>query len=223
VEVNIMRLILFGAPGSGKGTQARFVTERYGIPQVSTGDLFREALGQGTPIGLKAKAYMEKGELVPDSVVLEMVKERISRPDCSGGFILDGFPRTTPQAHSLDEMLGDMGIALDKVVELDVDFDHIVQRLLGRRNCDSCGADANVFFSPPKVEGVCDKCSGNLVQRADDNEGTIRNRLNVFEEQTAPLRSFYAEKGILGKVIYDTEADPGPKVVFEDVVKVLEG
>lgn len=195
-----MNLILLGGPGAGKGTQAKKLIDEYKIPQISTGDMLRAALANKTQLGLKAKEYMDKGALVPDSVVIGLVEERLAKPDCNSGYILDGFPRTVPQAEALDQVLSKLGQEIDHVLSIEVDNDELVKRLSGRRTCRSCGAMYHVMFSPPEKEGVCDKCGGELYQRDDDNEATVRNRLKVYEEQTSPLISFYEKKGLLRKV-----------------------
>ncbi len=195
-----MRIVLLGAPGAGKGTQAKKLIEKYGIPQISTGDILRKAVADGTPLGKEAKSYMDKGELVPDSVVIGLVKERLQQDDCKKGFILDGFPRNTSQAETLDKVLDEMGMPLQVALSVDVDFDVLMKRLTGRRTCKSCGQMYNIYFSPPQKEGVCDKCGGELYQRDDDKEETIKKRLEVYESQTAPLIDYYGKKGILKKV-----------------------
>jgi adenylate kinase len=197
-----MRIVLLGGPGSGKGTQAKKLTEKLGIPQVSTGDIFRAAVKEGTPMGLKAKEYMDKGELVPDDVVVGVVEERLAKPDLAAGFMLDGFPRTLPQAEALDTLLNDMEKPIDHAVLVDVPDDELMKRLTGRRTCrnSECGKMYHVMFNPPKKEGVCDACGSELYQRDDDSEATIRERLNVYAEQTAPLIDYYSEKGLLRRV-----------------------
>lgn len=195
-----MRLVLLGAPGAGKGTQAKKLIEKYGIPQISTGDILRKAVADGTPLGKEAKSYMDKGELVPDSVVIGLVKERIAQDDCKKGYILDGFPRNTAQAEVLDKVLAEMGAPLDTALSVDVDKDVLMKRLTGRRTCKSCQQMYNVYFSPPKKEAVCDKCGGELFQRDDDKEETIRKRLDVYDAQTAPLMDYYKKKGLLKSV-----------------------
>ena len=195
-----MRLVLLGAPGAGKGTQAKKLIEKYQIPQISTGDILRKAVADGTPLGKEAKSYMDKGELVPDSVVIGLVKERISRNDCSGGYILDGFPRNTAQAETLDNVLSEMNAPLDIALSVDVDKNDLMKRLTGRRTCKSCNQMYNIYFSPARKEGICDKCGGELYQRDDDREETIKKRLDVYDSQTAPLIDYYAEKGILKSV-----------------------
>ncbi len=192
-----MRIVLLGAPGSGKGTQAKLLVEKYNFPQVSTGDLLREAVATETALGLQAKAAMEAGQLVSDEIVLEMIKERLSQPDAKNGFVLDGFPRNIPQAEALDLMLEKMRVPLQLALLVEVDFDALMQRLTGRRTCESCGQMYNVYSSPPKLEDQCDKCGGNLRHRADDNEETISNRLKVYEAQTEPVIAYYREQGKL--------------------------
>jgi len=195
-----MNLILLGAPGSGKGTQAKFLVRKYSIPQISTGDILREEVKSGTVLGLKAKEYMDKGQLVPDEVVVGMVEERVKKGDCTTGFILDGFPRTVAQADALEGTLQRMKKALSRVILVNVDEDELVKRLTGRRVCEKCGAGYHVIFDPPKQEGVCDKCQGKLYQRDDDKESTIRNRLKVYNNQTAPLIEYYQKKQLLSVV-----------------------
>ena len=195
-----MRIVLIGAPGGGKGTQAKLLVEKYGIPQISTGDLLREAVAAGTPLGMRAKAAMEAGQLVSDDIVLGMIQERLSKPDAQKGFILDGFPRNIPQAESLDKLLEQMGKPLQVSLLIDVDFNILMQRLTGRRTCSQCGAIFNVHTSPPRMEGRCDKCGGELTQRADDNEETVGQRLRVYEAQTAPLIEYYRRQGIVRTV-----------------------
>lgn len=195
-----MRIVLLGAPGSGKGTQAELLAERYKIRQVSTGDLLREAVASHSPLGRQAKVAMDAGQLVGDDVVLGVVQERILRPDARSGFILDGFPRSLPQAEALDHLLGSVGRPLDAAVLLAVDVDALLQRLAGRRTCLSCGQEYNVFYSPPHIDGRCDACGGRLRHRADDNEETIGNRLRVYEAQTLPVINYYKEQGLLRTV-----------------------
>jgi adenylate kinase len=195
-----MRIVLLGAPGAGKGTQAKKLIEKCGMPQISTGDLLRAATAAGTALGIEAKSFMDRGELVPDTVVLGMVEERLQKDDGKKGFILDGFPRNTAQAKALDEMLGKLGIPLDAAVSVDVPAEDLMKRLTGRRTCRECGQMYNVFFSPSSKEGVCDKCGGGLFQRDDDTEKTIRKRLDVYNVQTAPLMDYFRSKGILKSV-----------------------
>lgn len=192
-----MRLVLVGPPGAGKGTQAQFVAAHLAVPQISTGDIFRANVSQGTPLGKQAKEYMDKGDLVPDEVTVGMVRDRLAEDDTKRGFLLDGFPCTVPQAVQLDELLAGLGTKLDVVLELVVDDDEVVRRLSGRRTCRNCGTIWHVDFDPPTKEGVCDNCGGELFQRDDDQADTIRHRLEVYYEQTAPLVGYYAERGIL--------------------------
>ncbi|MFC0864723.1 adenylate kinase [Sphaerimonospora cavernae] len=192
-----MRLVLVGPPGAGKGTQAQFIASHLSIPKISTGDIFRANVSGGTPLGKLAKEYMDRGDLVPDEVTVAMVRDRLSEDDAQEGFLLDGFPRNVPQAEVLKKMLAEFGTALDLVLELVVDDDEVVRRLAGRRTCRSCGKVWHVLFDPPAEPGVCDACGGELFQRDDDREETIRHRLEVYQEQTAPLVAFYADEGIL--------------------------
>jgi adenylate kinase len=212
-----MRIILLGAPGSGKGTQAQKLVDQFNIPQVSTGDLLREAVSSGTDLGKRAKTAMDAGELVSDDIVLGMIRERLARPDADNGFILDGFPRNISQAQSLDGLLEELGAPLDSAVLMDVYFDLLLKRLTGRRTCSKCGRVFNVYFFPPQQEGVCDACGGELLQRADDNEETISQRLRVYEAQTAPLVSFYESRGKLKVVPAEGEID----AVYERLVAAL--
>lgn len=195
-----MRIVLLGAPGSGKGTQAQQLSKDMGVPQVSTGDLLRAAVKQGTPLGKQAKAAMDAGELVSDDIVLGMIRERLDEPDAQKGFILDGFPRNTSQAESLDELLKELDRPLAAAILLDVDESVLMERLTGRRTCESCGALYNVYSSPPAQEGVCDECGGKLFQRQDDNEETIRNRLKVYHDETQPLVEYYDKQDKLHRV-----------------------
>jgi adenylate kinases len=192
-----VRLVLVGPPGAGKGTQAQFIAAHLAIPKISTGDIFRANVGQGTELGLVARKYMDAGDLVPDEVTIAMVRDRLAEDDAAEGFLLDGFPRNVPQAETLDKMLHDMGTALDVVLELVVDDDEVIRRLSGRRTCRACGHIWHVEFDPPAQAGSCDHCGGELFQRDDDRPETIRHRLEVYTAQTAPLVSYYAEKGIL--------------------------
>jgi len=212
-----MRIVLIGAPGGGKGTQAKRLVDRFGIPQISTGDLLREAVAAGTPLGLRAKSVMEAGQLVSDDIVLDMIRDRLSRPDAQKGFILDGFPRNIPQARALDVLLNGMGKPLQIGLLIDVPFDILMQRLTGRRTCSACGAIYNAYTSPPRIDGICDNCGGNLLQRADDNEDTVVNRLRVYESQTAPLVDYYRREGILRTVQGTGEVED----IFNAILRVL--
>jgi adenylate kinase len=190
-----MNIILLGPPGAGKGTQAKMLVEKCQIPQISTGDILRAAVKEGTPLGKEAKSYMDKGELVPDSVVIGIVEERIQEPDCATGYMLDGFPRTVPQAEALDGMLTNLSSQINHVVSIEVANEELVQRLTGRRTCRDCGAGFHVMFDPSEQEGVCDKCGGELYQRDDDNVETVTSRLEVYESQTLPLIDYYETQG----------------------------
>lgn len=193
-----MNLILFGPPGAGKGTQAKRLGERHSLLPLSTGEMLRAAVAADTALGKKAKATMEAGQLVPDDVMIEMISERIDRPDCARGFILDGFPRTVAQAEALDAMLAEKGLTLDGVIAMEVDDEMLIQRLAGRFSCADCGAGYHVTFQRPSVDGVCDRCGGmRFVRRADDKEETVRSRLVAYRRQTAPLLPYYRAKGIL--------------------------
>jgi len=214
-----MRIVLLGAPGAGKGTQAKKLIEKYGIPQISTGDLLRAAVSAGTALGKEAKSYMDKGELVPDSVVLGMVEERLKQDDCKKGYILDGFPRNTAQAEALDKMLAALNMSLTGAVSVDVPFEDLMKRLTGRRTCKACGQMYNIYFSAPKKEGACDKCSGELYQRDDDKEATIKKRLEVYTAQTEPLMEYYKNKGIVKSVAGTGSIDE----IFSKVCAILEG
>ena len=192
-----MRVVLVGPPGAGKGTQAQFIASHLAIPKVSTGDIFRYNVSAGTGLGRQAKAFMDRGDLVPDEVTVAMVASRLQEDDALSGFLLDGFPRNLPQAETLKKLLADWGLRLDLVLELVVDHDEVIRRLSGRRTCRKCGRVWHVAFDPPSVTGKCDECGGELFQRDDDREETIRHRLEVYEQQTQPLISYYADEGIL--------------------------
>lgn len=192
-----MRLILLGAPGAGKGTQADILAEKLSVPHISTGDIFRYNIKNGTELGKKAKEYIDNGLLVPDEVTIGIVKDRIQLEDCKKGFILDGFPRTIPQAEYLDSVLEQMGITLDAALNIHVDDEKIIQRMSGRRTCPSCGKSYHVVFNPAKVDGICDSCGAKLVQRDDDKEETVIKRLNTYHEQTEPLIDYYKKQGKL--------------------------
>ena len=214
-----MRLVLLGAPGAGKGTQAKKLIEKYGIPQISTGDILRKAVSDGTPLGKEAKSYMDKGELVPDKVVIGLIEDRLKQADCKKGFILDGFPRNTAQAETLDGMLKNLNMPIDSALSVDVPKDDLMKRLTGRRTCKSCQQMYNIYFSTSKKEGVCDKCGGDLFQRNDDKEETIKRRLDVYDAQTAPLMDYYKKKGILKSVMGTGSIDE----IFSKVCSVIEG
>jgi adenylate kinase len=192
-----VRLVLVGPPGAGKGTQAQFIAAQFAIPKISTGDIFRANVSQNTELGIAAKKFMDAGDLVPDEVTNAMVADRIGEDDALDGFLLDGFPRNVPQAETLDDMLGKLSVSLNVVLELVVDDEEVIRRLSGRRTCRNCGHIWHVDFDPPTREGICDHCGGDLFQRDDDKPDTVRHRLEVYAEQTAPLVAFYAEKGIL--------------------------
>ncbi|MED1489333.1 MULTISPECIES: adenylate kinase [Bacillus] len=212
-----MNLVLMGLPGAGKGTQAEKIVEKYEIPHISTGDMFRAAMKEGTELGLKAKSYMDKGELVPDEVTIGIVRERLSKDDCKKGFLLDGFPRTVAQAEALESIMSDLGKKIDYVINIDVDKDLLLERLTGRRICKSCGSTYHLVFNPPKVAGKCDRCGGELYQRADDNAETVQNRLDVNLKQAKPLLDFYGEKGYLKNIDGTQEINK----VFEDIDQLL--
>ena len=214
-----MKIIMLGAPGAGKGTQAAMISEKYGIPHISTGDIFRSNIKAGTELGKKAKEYMDQGLLVPDELTTDLVVDRIAQDDCKNGFILDGFPRTIPQAKFLTEALKNKNESLDCAVNVDVADENIIRRMSGRRVCPVCGATFHLESLKPKKEGICDKCGAELIQRADDQEETVKKRLEVYHEQTQPLIDYYTEEGILKT--FDGSRDI--QVVFEDIVKVLEG
>ncbi len=212
-----MDLILLGPPGSGKGTQAKKMVERYHLPQISTGDILRAALKEKTPLGLEAKQYMDQGKLVPDEVVVGIVRDRLKASDCQGGFILDGFPRTVPQAEALETTLRAMSRGIDHVISIEVANAELLKRLGGRRTCRNCGAMYHLVFDPPKKKGVCDTCGGELYQRADDQEKTIRERLKVYDKQTAPLIQYYRGKGLLRAIDGVGEVEE----IFQRIVKAI--
>ena len=211
-------VILLGGPGAGKGTQAERIVADFALPHISTGEMLRAAVAKGTEMGREAQKYMESGSLVPDEVVIGVVRERLSEPDAGDGFLLDGFPRTVPQAEALDAMLGDAGKAITHAVVIDVPAEELVQRIAGRRSCSQCGRIYNVIFDPPKAEGVCDLDGAALSQRADDNEETVRNRIAVYEQQTAPLVGYYESKGVLERAFGGGKR---PDEVYEQVHGIL--
>ena len=195
-----MKLVMLGAPGAGKGTQANMIAEKYGIPHISTGDIFRANIKEGTDLGKEAKSYMDKGELVPDELTVRLLLDRVSKDDCKDGYVLDGFPRTIPQAEVLEKELEKNGDRIDKAVNVDVPDENIVNRMSGRRACLKCGATYHIVHIPPRKEGICDNCGSELVQRDDDKEETVKNRLKVYHEQTAPLIEFYSSRNVLETV-----------------------
>ncbi len=206
-----MKLILLGAPGAGKGTQAERICEKLSIPAISTGNIIREAIKNGTKVGLEAKRFIDSGDLVPDEVVIGIIKERLDNDDCANGFILDGFPRTIPQAEALDEM----GIAIDTVLEISVPDEKVIARLSGRRVCEKCGASYHTLYKKPSTEGKCDLCDGELIIRKDDKPETIKDRLNVYHDQTEPLKDYYNERGMLKVVVGQEEVSDTTRLVYE--------
>ena len=214
-----MNIVLMGLPGAGKGTQAEKIVEKYAIPHISTGDMFRAAIKEGTELGLKAKAFMDEGKLVPDEVTIGIVRERLSQPDCEKGFLLDGFPRTVPQAEALDSILEELGRPVEHTINIEVEKEELIARLSGRRICRTCGAPYHLIFNPPAVEGKCDKDGGELYTRADDNPETVANRLEVNMNQAQPLLDFYQAKGVLTNI--DGQQDINK--VFADLDALLQG
>lgn len=214
-----MNLVLMGLPGAGKGTQAEQIVEHYDIPHISTGDMFRAAIKEGTQLGLKAKSFMDQGNLVPDEVTIGIVRERLNKQDCENGFLLDGFPRTVAQAEALETITKELNKQIDYVINIDVDQSILMERLTGRRICKDCGATYHLVFNPPAKEGVCDKCGGELYQRADDNAETVSTRLSVNVKQSQPLLDFYQEKGYLRNINGNQDIN----IVFEDVRQLLAG
>jgi adenylate kinase len=213
-----MQIVLFGPPGAGKGTQAKFLAEEFNIPHISTGDILRENVKKGTALGMKAKSYMDKGELVPDQLLNDLVRSRLEEPDTKKGFLLDGYPRTIPQAKALDEIMDDPNRKLTAVLNIDVGTSALVKRLSGRRICRGCAASYHISFNPPKVPNTCDTCAGELYQRADDTEDAIKNRLAVYKKQTQPVLNYYKKKGIL----VDIDGDGEIEEVKADAIKALE-
>jgi adenylate kinase len=214
-----MNIVLMGLPGAGKGTQAEKIVEKYAIPHISTGDMFRAAIKEGTELGLKAKAFMDEGKLVPDEVTIGIVRERLSQDDCGKGFLLDGFPRTVPQAEALDQILAELNRPVEHTININVEKEELIARLSGRRICKSCGASYHLIFNPPAEEGKCDKDGGELYTRADDNPETVTNRLEVNMNQAQPLLDFYEAKGILTNI--DGQQDIAK--VFADLDALLQG
>ena len=213
-----MNLMLFGAPGAGKGTQAKFLIEKYNIPQISTGDILRAAIVDKTDMGMEAKKFMDAGQLVPDSTIIGIIKDRLAESDCKNGFILDGFPRTIIQARELESIAKEFGFDIDAVINIDVPSEKLIKRLSGRRTCKDCGTTYHVVFNPPKTEGVCDKCGGELYQRPDESEEAVQVRLDTYEKQTRPLIDYYTMKGELTNVNGDQSMD----AVYADIKKNLE-
>lgn len=212
-----MKIIMLGAPGAGKGTQAKKIAEKYSIPHISTGDIFRVNIKNGTELGKKAKTYMEQGLLVPDELVVDLVVDRVKQDDCSNGYVLDGFPRTIPQAEALDKALAAMGEAMDYAINVEVPDENIVRRMSGRRACVDCGATYHIVYAPTNEENICDNCHGELILREDDKPETVQKRLNVYHEQTQPLIDYYTEKNILVEVDGTVDIDE----VFAAIVNVL--
>ena len=212
-----MKIIMLGAPGAGKGTQAKMIADKYGVPHVSTGDIFRANIKNGTELGMEAKKYMDQGLLVPDELTVKILLDRVSQPDCKNGYVLDGFPRTIPQAEVLDKALAELGESIDYAIDVDVPDENIVKRMSGRRACVSCGATYHVVHVPPKKEGICDRCGSELILRDDDKPETVKNRLDVYHKQTQPLIVFYTKKGVLKTV--DGTVDM--QDVFKAIVAIL--
>lgn len=212
-----MKIIMLGAPGAGKGTQAERIAEKYGIPHISTGDIFRANIKEGTELGKEAKSYMDKGLLVPDSLTVALVIDRIGQPDCSKGYILDGFPRTIPQAECLSKALAEKGEALDYAIDVDVPDENIVSRMSGRRACPGCGATYHIVYAAPAKEGICDKCGSELYLRDDDKPETVQKRLTVYHEQTQPLIEYYQKENILHTV----DGTKGLEEVFQSITEIL--
>lgn len=212
-----MKIIMLGAPGAGKGTQAKMIADKYGVPHVSTGDIFRANIKNGTELGMEAKKYMDQGLLVPDELTVKILLDRVSQSDCKNGYVLDGFPRTIPQAEVLDKALAELGESIDYAIDVDVPDENIVKRMSGRRACVSCGATYHVVHVPPKKEGICDRCGSELILRDDDKPETVKNRLDVYHKQTQPLIDFYTKKGVLKTV--DGTVDM--QDVFKAIVAIL--
>lgn len=213
-----MKIIMLGAPGAGKGTQAAMIAEKYSLPHISTGDIFRANIKNGTELGKEAKKYMDQGLLVPDELTVKILLDRVAKDDCKNGYVLDGFPRTIPQAEVLDKALEELNDRIDFAIDVDVPDENIIKRMAGRRACPSCGATYHIENIPPKKEGICDKCGEALVLRDDDKEETVKSRLRVYHEQTQPLIEFYTGKGILKTVDGTQEMQK----VFEDITEILE-
>ena len=214
-----MKIIMLGAPGAGKGTQAKKIAEKYAIPHISTGDIFRANIKNGTELGQKAKGYMDQGLLVPDELVVDLVADRVKQGDCKNGYVLDGFPRTIPQAEALDHALAEMGEKMDYAINVEVPDENIVNRMSGRRACVDCGATYHIVYAPTKEDGVCDKCGGSLILRDDDKPETVKKRLGVYHDQTQPLIDYYTNAGILKEVDGTIKCED----VFGEIVKILGG
>ncbi len=212
-----MKIVMLGAPGAGKGTQAAMICEKYRIPHISTGDIFRSNIKNGTELGKKAKEYMDQGKLVPDELTIQLLLDRVAKEDCADGYVLDGFPRTIPQAQVLTEALEKTGEKVDYAVNVDVPDANIVHRMSGRRSCPKCGASYHIEYIPPKTEGICDSCGSNLIQREDDKAETVKNRLSVYHDQTQPLIDYYEKAGVLRTVDGTKDKDE----VFRDIVAIL--
>jgi adenylate kinase len=212
-----MKIIMLGAPGAGKGTQAKMIAEKYSIPHISTGDIFRANIKNQTELGMEAKKYMDEGKLVPDELTVKILLDRVAKEDCANGYVLDGFPRTIPQAEVLTDALAKLNDAVDFAIDVDVPDENIVRRMSGRRACVTCGATYHIVHVPPKTENICDKCGSELILRDDDKPETVLNRLKVYHDQTQPLIEYYTEKGILRTV----DGTKDMKDVFEDIVKIL--
>jgi len=212
-----MQIIFLGPPASGKGTQSAFIVEKYNIPHVSTGDILRKAIKERTPAGILAEKIINEGNLVPDDVMINIVKDRLSKPDCKNGFLLDGFPRTIPQAEALEVITKEINQPIDLVINLVIDQDLLIERVIGRRICKSCNASYHLKNNPPKKQGVCDICGGELFQRADDNEQSVKVRLEAYDKQTSPLVHYYAEKGIVKDIDASKEIDQ----IFDDISKII--
>lgn len=212
-----MKIVILGAPGAGKGTQAKRIAAKFSIPHISTGDIFRANIKNNTPLGAKAKSYMDKGELVPDELVIELIMDRFAQDDCVNGYVLDGFPRTIPQAEELDKALKSVNDNLDYAIDVEVPDDNIINRMSGRRACVNCGATYHIVHNPPKVENECDTCNGELILRDDDKPETVKNRLDVYHTQTEPLLKYYTEKGIL----YTVDGTQDMDTVFDSICKIV--
>lgn len=213
-----MKIIMLGAPGAGKGTQAKMIADKYDIPHISTGDIFRANIKNGTALGMEAKGYMDQGKLVPDELTVKILLDRVAKDDCKNGYVLDGFPRTIPQAEVLDKALTELNDKIDFAINVDVPDENIVRRMSGRRACLNCGATYHITHVPPKTEGICDRCGNELILRDDDKEETVKNRLTVYHEQTQPLIEFYTAKGVLK----DVDGTQDMQVVFDNIIACLE-